>query len=195
MSWLQFISAIVSSVAWPATLIVLVWMLREPLRRVLLTITSLKYKDLEVDFGRELKELEEKAKVINITPINRTALPSPAKDEPSQILADAERLAADFPGPAVALAWSAVESTLMQAVMRLAISPDYPSDNSAYKNTKLLAGQGLLDTQTLEVFERLRNLRNIAVHGGGGVQISFDEAREYVAIARGVVEKLTALTR
>jgi hypothetical protein len=194
MNILQFISALVASVAWPVTLVVLVWLLRDSIQRVLLTITSLKYKDLQVDFGRELKELEEKAKVIDITPAKRAALPPPERKEPYQILADAERLVNEFPEPAVALAWSAVETELLQAVMRLAISADYPPDNSAYKNVKLLSDQGTLDANTIDVLNRLRNLRNAAVHGGS-IHISTDEAREYIAITKGVVDKLKALQR
>ena len=54
MDWLQFLSSVVGSLAWPATVLALVVLLRAPVTRVLLTLTRLKYKDLELDFGREL---------------------------------------------------------------------------------------------------------------------------------------------
>ena len=103
---------------------------------MLLTLTRLKYKDLELDFGRELKQLEQKAKAIEVKPQQSKAIPPAAKDS-AQLLDEAERLAQDFPEPAVAVGWQAVENELMSAVMRLAISPDYPAHNSAMKNVEL----------------------------------------------------------
>ena len=57
---LQFFASLAGSLAWPATVVVVV--LRNQCRRFLLTLTRLRYKDLELDFGRELKEVEKKAR-------------------------------------------------------------------------------------------------------------------------------------
>jgi uncharacterized protein YutE (UPF0331/DUF86 family) len=195
MDWLQFLASIVSSFAWPATVVVLVVLLRVPVARVLLTLTKLKYKDLELDFGRELKQLEEQAKAIEVKPTLPKAL-APSKREPSDLLNEAERLAQDFPEPAVAVGWQAVEEELMSVVVRLSISPDLHRYNSASKNAELLREQNAIDNRTLDVLKRMRNLRNMAVHGGHGHdRVSTDEAIEFIALARGVVEKLKALTR
>lgn len=196
MNWLQFVASVAGSLAWPVTVIAVVVLLRTQLRRVLLTLTRLRYKDLEVDFGRELKEVERKARAIDVTPTGPPPQPATAPKNAAQILAEAERLAQDFPEPAVALAWSAVEDELMGAVMRLAISPDYPPLNSALQNARLLTEQGAIDQSTLDILNRMRNLRNMAVHGGAGLTgVSTDEAREFIALARGIVEKLRRLRR
>ncbi len=158
MDWLQFLSSVVGSLAWPAIVLALVVLLRAPVTRVLLTLTRLKYKDLELDFGRELKQLEEQAKAIEVKPQQPKALP-PAPKGSAQLLAEAERLAQDFPEPAVAVGWQAVEDELMSAVMRLAISPDYPVHNSALKNAELLLGQKAVDENTIDLLKRMRNLR------------------------------------
>ncbi len=195
MNWLEFISSVLGSLAWPATVITLVVVLRSPLGRILLTLTKLKYKDLELDFGRGLKELEAKAKGIDLKP-SLVEGPPTSKRTATDLLDEAGRLAAEFPEPAVAVGWQAVEAELMSAVQRLAISPDYPPSNSAMKNAALLHEQGSIDTPTLDVLNRMRNLRNMAVHGGwDAMGVSGDEAREFIALARGVVEKLKALQR
>lgn len=193
MDVLQFVSSIISSLAWPVTLIVLVWMLRDPIQRVLLTITKLQYKELRVDFGRELKELEKKAEAIAVKPSRHAALPPPERKEPNQTLEDAERLLDVFPEPAVALAWSAVETALSNAITQFAASTDFlPHDSTSI--VRRLAEQGVIDSDTADVINRLRNLRYIAVHGGG-IPVTTDEVREYLAIARGVVGKLNTLQR
>lgn len=80
----------------------------------------------------------------------------------------------------------------MQAVTRLAISPDYP----ALKNAELFRAQNEIDQRTFELLNRMRNLRNMAVHGAHGAAfITTDEALEFLALARGVTEKLQALRR
>lgn len=193
MNWLEFVSSVLGSLAWPATVIVLVVVLRSPLGRILLTLTKLKYKDLELDFGRGLKELEAKAKSIDLMP-SVVAEPPPSKRTATDLLNEAGRLAEEFPEPAVAVGWQAVEAELMSAVQRLAISPDYPPYNSAMKNTALLHEQGSIDTPTLDVLNRMRNLRNKAVHGRlDAMGVSGDQAREFIALARTVVEKLKTL--
>jgi hypothetical protein len=195
MDWLQLIASLVGSLAWPATVLILVLILHEPVKQALLTISRLKYKDLELDFGRELKQLEQKAKALDVKPQAPAVLPTPKKDS-SQLLDEAARLATDFPEPAVAVGWQGVEEELLAAVMRLAISPDYPPYGSSLKNTLILREQKVIDEGTYELLQRMRNLRNMAVHGNrGGPPITADEAREFIALAKGIVEKLRAARR
>jgi hypothetical protein len=195
MDLFQFLASIVKSLAWPVAVLVLAILLRVPLARLLTTLTHLKYKDLELDFGRELKQLEKEAKAIDITPRQPRSV-APSKSSPQQLLEEAARLAQDFPQPAVAVGWQAVEDELLSAVMRLAISPDYPPHNSALKNAEMLREQNAIDERTFELLNRMRMLRNLAVHGARNrVPITGEEAVEFLALARGVVEKLQALRR
>lgn len=195
MNWLQFLASLVGSLAWPITIVALAIFLREPVTRALLTLTHLKYKDLELNFGRELKQIQKEAKAIGITAEPRE-ITAPTKRDSSQLLQEAGQLAQRFPEPAVAVAWQAVEDELMQAVMRLAISPDYPAHNSALKNAELLKKEGAIDQRTTELLNRMRNLRNMAIHGTVGlVPIITDEAIEFIALAKGVVEQLRSLRR
>jgi uncharacterized protein YutE (UPF0331/DUF86 family) len=195
MDWLQFIASLIKSLAWPITIVFLVVFFRTSIRRAFLKLTRLKYKDLELDFGYELKQIEKEAKAIDIVPQPSRDI-GPSKRDSSHLLQEAAELAQRFPEPAVAVAWQAIEDELMQAVMRLGISPDYPAQNSAHKNAELLKAQGAIDERTIELLSRMRNLRNMAVHGGHGPDnVTHDEALEILALARGVVEKLRALRR
>jgi uncharacterized protein YutE (UPF0331/DUF86 family) len=193
MSVLQFIASLVNSLAWPIVVIVLVFILRAPLTTVLLTLTRLKYKDLELDFGRELKQLEKEARALDIAPkqLQKTAV----KREPRQFLEEAAQMADDFPEPAIAVASQAIEAELMTAVMRMGISPDYPPYNSALKNAQLLGEQNKIDSRTFELLNRMRMLRNSVTHGASRAAVKSHEAAEFVALARGVVEKLESVSR
>jgi hypothetical protein len=190
MTLLEFTSSCIASLAWPVTAGVIVWLLRDSIKRLLLTVTSLKYKDLQVDFGRELKELEQKAAVLDIKPASRAAAPAHVQKDPDEFLANAERLMDEFPEPAIALAWSAVEAALEGAVQRLAVSPGDPARRAAADNAHRLAEQNLIDRNTLDVLDRLRALRNAAVHGRSAIQVSALDAQQYVSIARAAVDRL-----
>lgn len=191
---MENVMKLIDSLVWPGTVIALVYILRKPLNALLVTLTSLKYKDLQLDFSKELKEVGEEAKAIKIEP--RVRRIEGKRKEPLQTLDEAERLLEQFPEPAVALAWSAIEDELVSVTNRSAISPDYPPFNSATRNAQLLLDAGYIQDDVYSLLKRMRNLGNIAVHGRGGFgPVSSDEAREFIALARGVVEKLEQITR
>lgn len=196
MNGLEFIASIVGSLAWPVAVVALVMLLREPMQKLLLDLRRFRYKEIEVDFGKEVRELEAKARTAGLKLPKPPELKSPGPKDTAQIIADATRLAADFPEPAVGLAWTAVEHELVQAVMRLAISADYPPYNSPVKNINLLQEQGHIDADTRTLLDRMRNLRNAAVHSSRGMgPITPDEAREFIALSEAVTDQLKRITR
>ena len=52
MDTLTFISKIVDALAWPGATIIIVFLLKQPLAKILLIISHLKYKDLERKRGQ-----------------------------------------------------------------------------------------------------------------------------------------------
>jgi len=109
---------------------------------------------------------------------------------------EVEEVAAISPTAAIPLAWSAVESELLAAVQRLAVSPDYPPYNSAVQNLRLLRDYGGLDENTYAVLDRMRQLRNRAVHGRmHPAAVSPHEAAEFGRFAQNVIRRLRDLKR
>ena len=190
MNYLQFIASLIHSLAWPATIVVLAAIFRKPLRDLLQHLDRFKYGKVEIDFRRELDQIEAYARTIDLKPAPKQISPGPRTAE--QILADAERLAADFPEPAVGLGWTAIEQELTSGTARLGLSSDFPSPG---RQIEALRKAGQLDDETYEILRRMRNLRNMAVHGSaayGG--ISSDEVREFLALAAGVVRRLREIS-
>ena len=197
MNWLSFFSAVIDSLAWPVAIIFIVFMLKKPLSTLLPMLRNLKYKDLELDFGKELRKIEDRAKQV----LPAESKPKLIKEKPkernsAQIIKEAKRLFEEFPEPAVALAWSAVEVELMEAINRTASSPDYPPHNSTLKTAMYLKEAGYLGEEKIELINRMTNLRNIAVHGGRGMGlVSVDDAREFIALTEWLVKDLKGINR
>ena len=61
MTRLEFIAAVIDSLAWPAVVIMTVVLLRRPLAGLLPLLRRVKYKELEVEFAQEVKELRQEA--------------------------------------------------------------------------------------------------------------------------------------
>lgn len=191
-----FLSSALDSIAWPITVVVLALMLRKPLNNILQNIRRIRYGDLEFDFSLELQKLEGKAKTAGLQIPRDLQTRTSQPRTPEDAIADAWRLAEDFPEPAVGVAWLAVEHELMQAVMRLAISPDYPPHNAPAKNISLLHEGRYIDSDMRAVLERMRRLRNAAVHPWRDeVRISAGEAQEFAVLAQAVTRRLQSISR
>jgi len=57
MDWLTFVTKIIESLAWPVSIVVIVLILKKPISALLPLLRNLKYKDLELSFGEELKKV------------------------------------------------------------------------------------------------------------------------------------------
>ena len=197
MTGLEFIASLIGSLAWPATAVTLAVIFRKPLGRVLLTLTALRFKDLELDFKREFSELEAAAKAVKLEAPEVEPKPiGPGQPVARRLEEEIEAVAAISPAAAIPLAWSAVEAELMSAVQLLAVSPDYPPYNSAVQNLRLLREYAALDEDTYVVLDRMRQLRNRAVHGRMPPDtVSSHEAAEFGRFAQNVIGRLRALKR
>lgn len=56
MDWLTFIASIVASLAWPAAAVSVVFVLRRALNRLLPDLNRVRYKDWELEFGRQVAQ-------------------------------------------------------------------------------------------------------------------------------------------
>jgi hypothetical protein len=54
----DFISSIVNSLAWPITVIIIILLLKHPIRDLIKRIGKLKIKDIEADFSKEISDVK-----------------------------------------------------------------------------------------------------------------------------------------
>jgi len=59
MDWMQFVSALASALAWPAAVVTVVCLLKNPILGLIPKIRSFKYGELHVDLTEELKAVQE----------------------------------------------------------------------------------------------------------------------------------------
>lgn len=179
MDWLAFIASLADSVAWPAAVVAIVLALKKPLARLIPNLRQLQYKDIRVDFGKKLEEMEAEA--------DRAELPEQAEPPASLGTQDVyprtfqeyvARIAETSPRAAIAEAWRFVETTLHQ----IAEEQDLPQPNSAAAIEHFLKRHEGIPPATANLLRELRQLRNRAVHAGD-FELTSEQAREYGALA------------
>ncbi|WP_395593309.1 hypothetical protein AB4P93_22740 [Pseudomonas sp. B26140] len=187
MDWMQFVSALVSSLAWPAAAFGIVMVLKGPLLRAIPKIRSLKYGELHIDLSEELKAVEQ----------DLTATPSESDSPPPlpALSPDAVRLAEASPGTAILIAWKNVEKALGGLALRHGV---LLSRSNSVPPMLIMALQrkGLLDEITVSTLNRLFMLRNSLSHDGGhGVyqEPSLEDALSMLQSCDLLVERLNAI--
>jgi len=194
MDFTTFFSHAIDSLAWPSALLVVVVVLRRQLGRLVGTLHRLKWKDLEAEFGREIKELETASERLPPAEMERGAADRASERDRTSATRGVQELARFSPPAALLTSWISVEEAIVRAVNRLAISADPPSHVSPLRKIELLQEWTDLDRDTAAVLHRLRELRNRVAHAGAdGIPISAADALEYHDAARRAIAALDRL--
>lgn len=192
MNALEFISQLVGKIAWPAVLLIIVFILKKPIGGLLETLRRFKYKDLEMDFLR----LAESAR--NLPPPSPPPPDRPSSDMAIYTSLEDQILEAGRHTPFVAilLGWTGVETAMHTAVARLAISPDAPSSRSAAHNLGCLRQYANLPEEVFRTIEAMRILRDAVAHDQRQrLTVSQEDAFHYSNTAVRLINYLNALQR
>lgn len=187
MSWLDFVASAINSLAWPAVVITAVILLRRPLTTLIPLLRRVRYKELEVEFAREVQELREEAAAA-LPPL--PAGPPPRIPEEEALF----KLVSVSPRAAVVEAWRLVEGAARRALEARGEPIESGRPLSGPQLKRALMYRQILDDAARSLLDRLRMLRNQAVHAE---DLSVDEAsaREYVELALALARRLRAETR
>lgn len=177
MDSLTFTSEAIKALAWPVAVVAVALMVRKPVIELLPFLRRLKYKEIELEFSKELAQLKAEARTVKSTESH--------KDEAAIDNTSIDRLlniASISTSAAILEAWSELESTSVAVASSFWSLP--PSD--VFKNYPRI-GEYLLqckviDETQLAIFNQLRDLRNKAAHAVA-LNISEDEARTYIELA------------
>ena len=153
MDGFTFIVEFTKTLIWPVAIIVLVGLLRKPLIILIPELRRFRWKELELDFEKKIREIESQ--------VGTEAMPTGEETGTGTESLDRFRaLTEEFPPAAILYAWFDVENALREAATR------YNIPNASHDLTltlaKVLTQDGRLDQGTLGAFENLRALRNAA---------------------------------
>jgi len=177
MSWLEFISRMTGSLAWPLAAVIGILIFRRPIKDLLTRapLKRLKAGPFEVEIDRSLAEAETTLEASGVTP--------PPVTE-SSIRQELATEAVRAPAVAILEAHHAVERELRDLVVSL----DVPvSDSaSAVRLARLAAERGAISEQSARAVEAITVLRNLVAHGGAR-DVTNEQAEEYLAYADAVL--------
>jgi hypothetical protein len=152
----QFITSLVNSIAWPATIIFLVIFFRKLIYKLILSLETLSFKDLKLNFHQELIRLEQVA--------TKAQIPLSKREETQEFFyKKVIDLSQSSPIGAISLAWINVEEAVNQAIKRLNIKTS-DSHISQIQKIRALASQPHFSSEILQIIEGLRFARNNVVH-------------------------------
>jgi Asp-tRNA(Asn)/Glu-tRNA(Gln) amidotransferase B subunit len=177
------------SLAWPAAVVTAVIVLRHALRRLIPDLNQLKYKDLEIRFGRQLENVRHE---LESRP--RPALPPAAEDEAKQRTEAAglaqyfESIAEVSPRAAILEAWIGFETTATSTAQKFELVPsDRPT--SMFDLIRALQGGEFITADEARALTKLRALRNEVVHAPY-IQLTKEKAGEYASLVREIGEEI-----
>ena len=205
MDWLQFIASVIGSLAWPAAAVILGFMFREQVRKLLDKMKSLKAPGgIEAAFEQEAKELNVQATVQTATPEevaqkqvvqkeNLERLLTTKDLKPSEWISPEEdwlevnpRL--DRPSSVILRCWFALEE-LMGGIIREANVPRVGAPEGGYGYyAHSLHAANIIDKQTADTLKRMRSLRDQLIHSE--LEPSREAAVDYYVAARKLIAKL-----
>lgn len=186
MSILEWTSKLVDSLAWPITTIVIVVLLKKPISNALLTISKLKFKDLEVDFTKEKEAVKEAAQKLQE---KESRLPKSYK-EPA-FLSEARQIAGLSPDSAIMLTWKNLTAELSAAAHRNGMQQKSRSPVTDQKVIYTLKGAHVLNENIANLVAAMRELRNKTAHSHSETAgLTEQDAMEYIENASFVIYAL-----
>lgn len=197
MTRLEFIAAVVGSLAWPSAVFGMVLILRRPIASVIESIATIRYKGLRLDFRERLDALEQDVEALASPPHSHVSLPAIAiapetvKRINQSLTELVSQLAPVSPESAVLTAWQRVELAIDDRLARIG---DEPRRHLPVKRKlEILREHGVIDEQSEATIRRLQELRNAAAHPGWWRQIATDDAIQYGRVACQIMDHLNLL--
>lgn len=210
MNWMEFISSIIRSIAWPIIVLIAVLLLKKPVSQLIIKIAELKlktvrYGDWELNFGEELDQVETELN-------NSETTHESSKDEGSKVVdknSDSDlvgtitveenvdfifqRLVYEAPYLAVIKSWIDLEEEIYNTLKRIGspIIAQKAAANPARVYIKYLISNEYLSNSFYDVFLELFKLRNLAVHKvDSATTITAKDAKRYHKLTLKLINEL-----
>ena len=188
MDWKSFTAAVVEDVAWPLAVVTILLLFRVELLKLIPQLQKLKFKDLELEFAKQLSAAAAEA---GLSP------PLSAEEEPTEdrpmlrrggVDHYVEALAAVSPRAAILESWVAFEVLAQRALEKMVGGPT-PRPLQISEVFDLLRKGNVISTAEQRALERLRELRNLVVHGPD-VMLTRERTIEYVTVLNKIADRI-----
>lgn len=179
MDWMQFVSALVSALAWPSAVVLVVCLLKNPILGLIPKIRSLKYGDLHIDLGKELEAVKAEISDQAAETESPGIVPAPTTVE----------LASLSPRSAVIISWRDVEREVDQALAAHQLKIAHQHMTHPGLKMRVLRDKNLIDENTMSTFKKMYGLRNRAVHLTD-VEIGYSDAITMAELCEWLIQKL-----
>jgi hypothetical protein len=161
-------------------LVGLVLVLRKPIRGLLPLLQRLKYKELEIEFGRRVEEVKQE--------LAQELPPGAAQPTPEPANSALLRLAEVSPRAAVLEAWREVELAALEAARKVG-GEAFRNRTLTFEAIRVLERSESLDRNIIGLLRDLRGLRNQAAHAPD-FALTKESALEYAESALAVARYL-----
>jgi hypothetical protein len=155
MDTFTFVAEMTKALGWPCAALAIVLVFKRPLLELLSLVQKVKYKDVEVELAK--KEISE-ARELTTSKGNEKYDVLPFIE-----LEHFKQLADISPRAAITEAWSRLETVVYQAA-RAAGMEARPSAVSFSSVLAALKASGVIDANAFRIIEKMRAIRNKAVH-------------------------------
>jgi hypothetical protein len=182
MDILTFIAELIRALAWPLSVLAIFIVLRKQIVDRIPLLNRLKYKDFEIEFGKEVAEAKD---IIH----KESSKTLPEKIAPSSY-DYYETLAEASPRGAILEAWISFESSAMSSLQALKLTLQrgpipFPELLRKMKEAELISKE---EETSLS---KLRKLRNTAVHESG-VPIRKSDVIEFIHVMRDLTDQVAS---
>lgn len=176
MDWLTFISTLVSALAWPAAVTLIVWWLKSYIGLLLPFTKRFKYGEFEIEFDQQLSALKQEVEE------QRQVHPVTKRAEDPERIEYLRSIVEISPRAALVDAWVGLELTATSSARMLGLISE-ESTLPFPKVIQALHQAEVIGPKDVEILNKLRVLRNEALHSPS-FQISRTEAKEFIELTR-----------
>ncbi len=177
MNTLEFISNLISAFAWPITVLIILVLLRHPLKRLVPLLERLKYKDFEISFREQLEAVRNS--------VESEGEKLSASGDLNKII----EIAKISPRAAIQETWKELELLAEKKLSAI----DQKKTIKSKKALQYFEYSKVFPHYVAETIRELRQLRNQAIHAAE-FSLTTDDAIEYAVISNSIKEHIDSIT-
>ena len=177
--WIELVTSVVDSVAWPVCVGILVFLFRSNLRELINLIETVRFRGVELKLRKNVENVAEKANLLRSSCESKSLRPPP-------------EITSLDPGIAVIRAWASVET----AIENLTIAYRHELGKSVPRTTRhrieRLLEARIINDQLAGILRDMNGTRNMIAHGED-IPLHYETVRlfeETAAYVESIVEQL-----